>query len=32
MEIENIVITSKQPEYKENEALNFLLVLCVLCT
>ena len=27
MELENIIITSKQPEYKENEALNFLLIL-----
>ena len=27
MELENIIITSKQPEYKENEALNFLLTL-----
>ena len=26
MELENI-ITSKQPEYKENETLNFLLIL-----
>ena len=23
MELENIIITSKQPEYKENETLNF---------
>ena len=28
MELENIIITSKQPEYKENETLNFLLILC----
>ena len=27
MELENIIITSKQPEYKENEALNFQLIL-----
>ena len=27
MELENIIITPKQPEYKENEALNFLLIL-----
>ena len=27
MELENIIITSKQPEYKENETLNFLLIL-----
>ena len=26
MELENIIITSKQPEYKENETLNFLLI------
>ena len=26
MESENIIITSKQPEYKENETLNFLLI------
>ena len=26
MEKENIIITSKQPEYKENEKLNFLLI------
>ena len=26
MELENITITSKQPEYKENETLNFLLI------
>ena len=28
MELENIIITSKQPEYKENETLNFLFILC----
>ena len=27
MELENIIISSKQLEYKENEALNFLLIL-----
>ena len=27
MELENIIITSKQSEYKENEALHFLLIL-----
>ena len=27
MELENIIFTSKQPEYKENEVLNFLLIL-----
>ena len=27
MELENIVITSKQPEYNEDEALNLLLIL-----
>ena len=27
MELENIIITSKQPEYKQNETLNFLLIL-----
>ena len=26
MELENNIITSKQPEYKENETLNFLLI------
>ena len=26
MELENIIITSKKPEYKENETLNFLLI------
>ena len=26
MELENIIITAKQPEYKENETLNFLLI------
>ena len=26
MELENIIITSKQPEYKENETLKFLLI------
>ena len=26
IELENIIITSKQPEYKENETLNFLLI------
>ena len=26
MELENIIITSKQPEYKKNETLNFLLI------
>ena len=26
MELENIIITSEQPEYKENETLNFLLI------
>ena len=31
MELENIIITSKQPEYKENETLYFLLIF-VLCT
>ena len=31
MELENIIITSKQPEYKENETLNFLLIfVCVM--
>ena len=27
MDLQNIIITSKQPEYKENETLNFLLIL-----
>ena len=27
MDLQNIIITSKQPEYKENERLNFLLTL-----
>ena len=27
MELENIIITSKQSQYKENETLNFLLIL-----
>ena len=27
MELENIIISSKEPEYKENEALNFLMIL-----
>ena len=26
MELENIIITSKQPEYKKNETLNILLI------
>ena len=27
MDLQNIIITSKQPEYKENETLNFFLIL-----
>ena len=30
MELENIIITSKQPKYKENETLNFCSYLCVM--